>query len=279
MLKILLAIDAISSETGALEFGCYLGRLTKSKLTGVFLENLEAEERPVLKRMHGLTYVDWEVDEKMEGHRARLELIDRNINLFKEGCINMEIGFCLHRDRGVPTRELLTESRFADLLIIGADTSFNKKYRGQPSEFVKDILKRAECPVIIAPEKNTHIDEIIFTYNGSASSLFAIKQFTYLFPQFHNKKVSIIQVNESGEWLDPDKYKFKEWLKEHYEEIQFEALQGNTDAKLFEVLLQRKNIFLVMGAYGRNALSQFFKRNHADLLIRKAIQPVFITHL
>ena len=184
MLKILLAIDALSLDTVALDFAAFLSRLTKSKLTGVFLENLEASERPKLKHMHGLDYMDWEVDENTDGHSVQLELIDKNISLFKDGCISREVGFSLHRDRGVPARELLTESRFADLVVIDADTSFNKRYKGHPSEFVKDILKGAECPVIIAPGRITTIDELVFTYNGSASSLFAIKQFTYLFPQF-----------------------------------------------------------------------------------------------
>jgi len=143
MLKILLAIDAISLDTVALDFAAFLGRLTKSKLTGVFLENLEASERPILKRMHGQAYIDWEVDENTDGHRAKLDLIDKNISLFKEGCISREIGFSVHRDRGVPARELLTESRFADLVVIDADTSFNKRYEGHPSEFVRDILKGA----------------------------------------------------------------------------------------------------------------------------------------
>ena len=59
-MKILLAIDAINPDKNAMEFACYLGRLTKSKVTGVFLENLAAEEKPVLKQMLGMAYMDWE---------------------------------------------------------------------------------------------------------------------------------------------------------------------------------------------------------------------------
>lgn len=279
MEKILLALDAVNPNKNALDFACFLGRLTKSKITGVFLENLEAEERPVLKQMHGMAYVDWEVDEKSDEHQAKMKLIEKNISWFKEGCIKREVCFNLHRDRGVPAHELIEESRFADLLVIDAETSFNKRYNGTPSVFVRDILKNAECPAIIAPEGFEAIDEIIFTYNGSASCVFAIKQFTYLFPQLHYKKVTIMQVNEAGAWHDPDKYKFKEWLKEHYIDIHFEAQKGNTDTILFDYLFKRKNIFLVLGAYGRNAVSQFFKSSHADILIKTVTQPIFIAHL
>lgn len=279
MEKILLAIDAVNPDKNTLDFACYLGRLTKSKVTGVFLENFAAEENPVLKKIHGMAYVDWEVDEESEKHKAKMDLVEKNIYFFKEGCTNREVRYSVHRDRGVPVRELIEESRFADVLVVDAETSFNKRYEGSPTEFVRDILKKAECPVIIAPESIEAIDEIIFTYNGSFSSVFAIKQFTYLFPQFNNKKVSIIQVNETGEWQDPDKYKFNEWLKEHYTNLHFEALKGEIDTGLFDYVFKRRNIFLVMGAYGRTALSQFFKRSHADLLIKTVSQPIFITHL
>jgi hypothetical protein len=279
MEKILLAIDAINPDKNTLDFACYLGRLTKSKVTGVFLENLSAEERPVVKQLHGMAYVDWEVDEKSDEHKAKMELIERNISFFKEGCINRGVSYTLHRDRGVPARELIKESRFADVLVVDAETSFNKRYEGTPTEFVADIFKKAECPVIIAPVAFEAIDEVIFAYNGSSSSVFAIKQFTYLFPQFHNRKASIIQVNEAGEWQDLDKFKFKEWLEQHYTDLHFEALKGKTDSKLFDYLFKKENMFLVLGAYGRSALSQFFKRSHADLLVKTVSQPIFIAHL
>ena len=51
MEKILLAIDAINLDMPALDFACYLGRLTNSKITGVFLENLVADEKLVIKKM------------------------------------------------------------------------------------------------------------------------------------------------------------------------------------------------------------------------------------
>ena len=93
MEKILLAIDAINPDKNALEFACYLGRLTKSKVTGVFLENFVADERPVLKQMHGMTNVDWVAGEKSAEHKSKMELIERNISFFKEGCINREVGY------------------------------------------------------------------------------------------------------------------------------------------------------------------------------------------
>src|SRR5579872_3425005 len=47
MHKILLALDAHQLKTNAIDFSCYLARLTRSRLTGVFLEDVLAD-RPDL---------------------------------------------------------------------------------------------------------------------------------------------------------------------------------------------------------------------------------------
>ena len=278
MEKILLAINAVNPDKNALEFACYLAELTTSKLTAEFLENFVAEEKPVVKHMYGNPYLDYEVNEKSDEHKAKMKLIEKNISVFKKECISRKVNYGVHKDSGVPATELIEESRFADVLIIDAGTTFNKEFEGTLTKFVRDILKKSECPVIIAPKNFEGIDEIVFTYDGSSSSVFAIKQFTHLFPQFHKNKKSIIQVNESGQWNAKDKYKLNELLKEHYTNLHFEALKGEADSKLFNYLFNKKKIFLVMGAYGRNALSMFFKHSHADRQIKTGLQPIFIAH-
>jgi hypothetical protein len=280
MEKILLVIDAVYPNKNALDFACYLGRLTRSKVTGVFLENAASKESPVLKQLHKLTHSPFAGDEMPEDPGSRHEeLVEKNIARFKEGCICRDVNYNLHRDRGMPVEELVQESRFADIMVTDAAQSFQQQFEGIPSEFVRELLKKAECPVIIAPETFEPVKEIVFTYNGSPSSIFAIKQFTYLFPQFSNTKATIIQVNSNGEWHGNDKQHLKEWLNDHYTNLHFEAIKGTADTQLFNYLFNKKNMFLVMGAYGRNPLSEFFKPNPADMLIKTVTQAIFITHV
>lgn len=278
MKKILLAIDAISVNVTALDFACYLGRLTNSKVTGVFLENLVEDETPAWKTNAGSAYLEWDIDENADSYQEKQQLIEKNIAFFKEACKKRSVRCSVHRDRGVPAREIIAESRFADIIVTDASTSFNRRFEGVPTEFVQDILKDAECPVIIAPETFESIDELVFTYNGSKSAAFAIRQFTYLFPQLNDKKTIILQVNDKGEWQGIDKYNLKEWLSNHYSAIGFEVLKGDVDDKLFDFLFKRKNVFVVMGAYGRSRVSRFFKKSYTDLIINTVIQPIFISH-
>lgn len=278
MEKILLVIDAVNLNTTSLDFACYLGRLTGSKVTGVFLENLVADERPVLIPAYGAPVVEWQVDETSPQFAEKRELINKNISLFKQACENRSVNYSVHRDRGEPAREIIVESRYADVIVLDAATSFNKRFEGTPTAFVRDILAKTECPVVVAPENFDGIDHIIFTYNSSKSSAFAIKQFTYIFPELHDKTVTLLTVNEKGEWEDRDKYNLKEWLQNRYSSINFTALKGDTDDCLLDYLLKKKNIFIVMGAYGRTPISHFFRRSHADRLLKTITQPIFISH-
>lgn len=279
MKKILLAIDALNPATNALDFAAYIARLVKAPLTGVFLENFVVEERAVVKQLYNKTFVDWEVDENSDEHLLKMAVIEKNIANFKESCTRREINFKIHRDRGTPAEELIAESRFADLLIVDAETSFSRHYEGSPTVFVKNILQKAECPIIIAPNNFDMINEVCAAYDGSASSVYALKQFTYLFPELLFNKINIVQVNESGIWHDTEKYRLKEWLKMHYSNMDFQAKKGNTDKELINYVMNRKNAIVIMGAYGRNSLSLYFSQSHADMLIKTMESPIFITHI
>jgi nucleotide-binding universal stress UspA family protein len=278
MEKILFAIDATNISIPALDFACYIGRLTRSTVTGVFLENLVIEKTPALKNIGGTSYLEWGIDPAANEYKEKQMMIEKNIAFFKEACEKRSVRCSVHRDRGIPADEIIAESRFADLIITDASISFNRRYEGMPTEFIKNILANAECPVIVAPESFDGIDELIFTYNGSKSSAFAIRQFTYLFPELGDKKTTILQVNEKGEWQGIEKHNLKEWLAGHYSAIGFDVVKGDIDYKLFDYLLKKKNVFIVMGAYGRGSLSRFFKQSQADRVIKTVTQPIFISH-
>ena len=86
MEKILLAIDAVNLNMPALDFACYIGRLTNSKVTGVFLENLVADKNEVLRKAYSSQYAEQETDEVVNDYLDKGLLIEKIISIFKEAC-------------------------------------------------------------------------------------------------------------------------------------------------------------------------------------------------
>lgn len=277
MKKIMIAIDAEKLDPQSLAFGCYLAALTGSELTGVFLENLPAENKPGLKFAYGGTYVETIDPAESPETEFNRKTGSENIRQFKAYCEAQEVPSRVHRDQGVPGQELITESRYADA-IITAPNLFASSPLELPSALVRDLLAQSECPVIIAAHHSGPIENILFAYDGSASSVFAIKQFNHLFPELRDAEITVLQADEHAAFSEEQKEKIYEYLRAHYHRINFKDLHGKPEDELFDYTLRLDNACLVMGAFGRSWLSRLFRPSTADLLIKINNLPVFITH-
>jgi len=281
MEKILLAMNAAHPNIQTIDFACYIARLTKSRLTGVFLEGLvdgDGREKGEPDMFGGGA---WDSDaENPDVVPATIPsaVTEANIRLFREACVCRDTLSLVHRDRGIPLSEILAETRFADLLIVDAETSFSRTDRKIPGRFVKEVLDASECPVLMAPYHFDAIEEIVLAYNGTASSVYAIKQFTALFPGLANKPVHVVNVRHDENGAIEDQFKMKEWLKAHYEKVDFVLLKGEASDELFGYLLNKKGAIVVMGAYGRSVVSRFFKPSQARLVVKTINLPIFIAH-
>jgi nucleotide-binding universal stress UspA family protein len=271
--KILLAMDGYKQNTYAIDFACYLAKLTHSRLTGVFLEgDPDGEEAET----------GWPAAREAVGELSQGVVINdpvlRHVRQFRESCLVRGMTAKVHRDRGVPVSDILLESRFSDLIVVDPETSFRKVESAFPGQFIRDVLLAAECPVVVSPYQFESLDEVIFAYNGTSSSVFAMKQFTYLFPEFKQKRAVIVDVRKGEETAIEEQYKMKEWLSSHYQEVDLVLLKGDPSDELFGYLLERENAIVVLGAYGRGILSRFLKPSHASLLLRTINLPIFIAH-
>src|SRR5688572_20857056 len=130
MEKILLAFDARQMDISTIDFACYIAELTRSKLTALCIEN-ELYEMQAMGGIYNTTYNAAVREEIMDLTKRNYE---ESIRLFEKSCrdrgIRAEIKPC---DTKHPARRVIAESRFADLLIIKAETSFEKHFEGTPS--------------------------------------------------------------------------------------------------------------------------------------------------
>ena len=280
MKKIVLAVNSHQVNKNVVDFACYIAKGANSKLTALFLKDNDFELIPSqdIKKSYYKEVADVSASEKP----VRMD-VDHAVHLFVDCCKTNNVPFDIQlnakaqKNGGSPISEVIIESRFADLLILDPETSFQKKPEAVPTHFIKDVVADAECPVIVAPVLFENIDEIVFCYDGGQSSVFAMKQFSYLFPEFSGKKIVILEVGDFKHKLI-HKEKLAGWMVDHYSQFDFEILEGQAGDELFKHFLLKKYLLVVMGAYGRNMLSNLFKKSSADLIMRTADFPLFISH-
>ena len=270
-----MVVNAHKPDIVSIDFACRVAALSQSTLTGLFLETLYYH--PPGQSVGEETYI--QSAPLKDGHWPVTPDTDQAVKYFVEECSLHHIATEIYIDKGEPMQEVIYESRFADLLIVDPTINFYDSVEQSPSHFTKVILSKAECPVLLAPEKITDIEEIVFCYDGTPSSIYALKQFSYLLPQYSDKKAILLEVNQTGnEKYQEDYPRIMNWLRAHYSHVDYQSLKGNTKSELFTWFSMKANIIAVMGSYGRSVLSRIFKHSLADTLIRSIDLPIFITH-
>ena len=277
MKKVILINDSRHFSEGSFEFLRQLNDKDPLLVTGIFLpQSTFASVLSYAAAANGMGTTGYfpavEPDEEAD--------IETAVRGFQEKCIHNGINFRIHEDaRQVTLPTLRLESRFADLIVISGELFFQRVGMTEPPlEYIREVIKAAECPVLIVPEKFTFPEKIILAYDGSEESVYTIKQFAYLFPELTAKPVLLVYADENMENPIPHESYIEELAARHFPDLNFMKL--NIDPKKqFEVWIRdRKDNILICGSLGRSALSHFFRKGFAAGVIRNKELPVFVAH-
>lgn len=277
MKKILVVLNGGNTENTIL-FACYMAGFTKAKLVGIFPNVLPYAEEPVLKQIHGMAYVESIVESDLSLDESYKRDMEKQQVLFEETCSQKGIPFHVVKHKPTTSQELVAESRLADMIIIDSKSDVTYQKEEDRNKLTNILLTDAECPVIIAPEFFEPVEELVICYDGSASAAFAMKQLAYLLPEMEHVKATALRIGKADDQTAEENKRLREWLSGNFRYTDVVTIDGTPDKELFNFLLKKTKIMVVMGAYGRNIISRFFRQSKADILIDSLPCPVFITH-
>lgn len=274
MKKILLAFDGAHFSEGALLFAKKLNDKSPILLTGAFLPQVDYANLWSYSggAMAGASYIPLVED-------ADAEAVRRNIKRFESFCHKNTIKFRIHKDYfNFTIPELKRESRLADLLIISSEVFYEQAGTNEPNDYLKQALHDVECPVIIIPEKCDFPQSNILSYDGSESSVNAIKQFTYLFPELTGHSTMVVYAKKKNENEFPEEQNIKELLSLHYPQLTWLKFEADPKKYFATWVSEKKSAILVSGAFGRSGFSMMFKKSFITDVISDHRVPVFIAH-
>lgn len=273
MKKILLASDGAHFSEGAFEFVRRLNEINPILLTGVFLPQAQlANLWSYADGMNGPLFIPL-----VESGEA--SIADENIRRFEHLCVNNGIDYRVHKDYyDFALPELKKETRFADLLVLGTEKFYENMGTDKPNDYLRDVLHGVECPVLLVPEKFSFPESIVLSYDGSEASVYAIKQFAYLFPELCNRKTLLVYSNEAEKEDFPEKIPMEELVARHFSDLTFFKLNVNPKKYFASWVMEKKGALLVSGSYARSGVSQLFRKSFVQEVISNHQLPVFIAH-
>src|SRR5205085_6611668 len=116
---------------------------------------------------------------------ADIKAVKESIQKFEQKCQQSGMEYRVHEESDeYKIKDLVKETRFADLMVLSEELFFKQVNDVQPNSFMQEVLIKSECPLLIIPEHYIPFIQIVVAYDSKRQSMFALKQFCYLFPEF-----------------------------------------------------------------------------------------------
>jgi nucleotide-binding universal stress UspA family protein len=273
--KFLAVFDGLKYAPGTTAYSIEMARMADAYVTGVFLDDFTYHSHS----LKGHSYEQLLIDRKELQQHDTLSRKE-SVKEFKKTCDKAGVEHIVHHDQSFAIREAIHESAYADMLILSKNETFTQYEQDIPSSFLKEILAESECPVMVVPTEFRAVNKIIMLYDGEPASVYAIKLFSYLFPNMRQLPVEVITIKpyELDRHL-PEGRLMKELMNRHFKEVAYTTIQGDPEKEVIEQLKYRQhNELIVLGAYERGSMSRWIKPSMADLLITGLKAPLFIAH-
>jgi nucleotide-binding universal stress UspA family protein len=271
-------VDPLQFQEADAEFPIYLSKLIHAEVQVLypdlgFLHDIPLYTEHQVLPTGEFRIMDIHVNDEFNERLAQCS------NQIRSNFTSMDVPVHIYRNELFSLEDLLIKTRFSDLLIAGLEFTNKRNQASQMSEVMDTLLHKSECPVMLLPEKFQTIQEVVLAYDGTASSVYAIRQFAALFDSMLPLPVTVVHVRRDERKVSiPYKEDLQDWIIEHFRPVKFRILEGNAEEELMMEWMYLKNAVITFGAFGRKPLLSFFSNSHAEKVINTVNAPVFITH-
>lgn len=277
MKKIIAVLDGLNYSSSTVEYAISIASQEMAHLVGVFPTDISYRSYAFEDLVDESGVSDQRIKDFAEKDRRTRQ---KSIQQFELACQQSGLNHSLHKENDTAIEAVLHESIYADLLIIESREAFNRVKEEKPSHFLSQLLAEAVCPVLLVPSEFTGISKSVLLYDGSPSSVHAIKMFDYTLSSLKHLPAEVVSVKSPKSSLHlPDGKLMKEFMKRHYPQATYQVLQG-IPWEVIPAYLHGvgASTIIVLGAYQRNRLSRWFFPSMADTLMQELQSPLFIAH-
>ncbi len=274
--SILIGLDGSRESESALELGLRWAKEFNATVVGLAIVDepgIQVSEVGMVAEAH-----HWHATAPLlaEAHRQARE----NLQEFDRQCVAVNVRHQVIEDVGSPYVQILEELQRFDLLLLGQRTHFNFGRRHVRSdETLGRVLRDSSRPVVTVPETLREGNSIVVAYDGSLQSARALQAFEAT-GLAESARVHVVSVAEEKIEAARHAERAIDYLRFH--EISAESHHlASTEAAATLILNQVNELsarLLVLGAYGRPLLQEFFLGSTTRTLLKKSPVSLFLFH-
>ena len=272
--KILLGLDGSNYAEAAKEYACEIAKAQDAIITGVAiidLPGIKSSSGPV--PLGGAHYEVQREEHLLEETQEKAKAI---LEQFAHTCEARNIKTELHADTGSPFSEIIEESKFHDFTVIG-----KKSYFGYTDHetfgTLEKILKNGLTPVLAVPNSVRPIEKVLVAYDNSVPAAKVVHMFLLL-SIWNTCDITLLHVSENTEAAEKLLDNLSNFFQGYGIKPNLVTQGGIPDTVIKSYITENDIDLLVMGAYGRKSVREFFVGSVTQHLIQETEIPLFLYH-
>jgi len=277
--RILVPLDPSPYTQSAIELACAIGRAHHAELTGLVILDIPGIEKSIgpvpIGGMHFAEHLEkTKVDDARRRIRALLERFAQTCQ--KEGLSHAEAQF-----QGEPSKRIITESMFYDLVVMGVRTFFHFETQEGPGESLEEVLDHTATPICGVPEdlalpripkENLRV---LLPFDGSVPAVRALHRLAQLAIRDVTEATVLMSHedrNFAGHFLDG--------AEAYLHARSFKAIETHWTSKEIEEVVDKEYLdwahLVFLGTSSHKGLLEFMLGSLTKHLIKAARKPVVI---
>lgn len=272
MRKVIVAFSGGEFSAGAMDFVRMMHEKEPVTVTGNFLPKTDYTGLWTYSGVLGGSVYGRPVQEEYNA------AVKENIALFENYCSDNHITCQVHTHfHDYALSSLMKEARYADIAVLSAESLYRNMGKNEHYEYLREVLHAAECPVVITPDQLTLPASNVIAYDGSESSVYALKQFCYLLPELTANPTLLVHTDEEEAALPHATY-IKDLAALHFRNISFQTLELNARKYFATWISEQQKGILISGAFSKPYFTRMFKKSFVADTLKEHALPVFIAH-
>jgi nucleotide-binding universal stress UspA family protein len=269
-------VDGSEYSTAAVELGIQWAQRSGAVLVGLGIIDAPTISKPEPVPLGGSAY---------KAHHDAILLRDASrkvgqfLELCAQRCAEANVACQTLQDIGLPAEQILLEAQRYDVILLGQHTFFHFETQQQPDDTLHIVLKQSPRPVVAVPATLPAGRVVVVAYDGSLHAARALHMLQVLGLQ-DSQAVHVVCVDPDQEHADRCVERAMAFLQSHDIVAQAYARATETDPAcvLLEHVHRVQASLLVMGAYGRSTLREFFSGSMTRTMLRESPVPLFFYH-
>ncbi len=196
---------------------------------------------------------------------------------FKEKCQAAKVRHQLFSASGVPFKEIIEQSKLTDLTIVGLRTFYHFETQDEEHDTLKKLLDQSASPILAVPERMQPHENVLLTYDGSVQAARAIRM-RVLITKKIPAKYTLLTVSDDPNHNQVLLRSMADYLKSHGIKAETISMAGDHAEAILKTAKKLQPVQVVMGAYSRSSVAEFFFGSTADALVKDGTIPLFVYH-